>query len=96
MLGTGGGAGVPPTFSPNLYSPNEHPVTIGDQSIDLKEYSNKVPTKLVETGKPVPLKLLLYNPLGLNQIQHVVLSINSSWDFNSFPVTISQKRSWHE
>jgi hypothetical protein len=67
---------APPTFAGSVFSSGEYPLTINRQGFKLDNYTNKITTSVFQVGKPVSLKLLIYELAGPDDIQGVSLITN--------------------
>jgi len=76
FLGGLSGEFAPPTFSGKAFAEGEFPLTINGAGYKLEQYSNTISTISLETGKPVQIKTLLYDPGGVATIQHLAMYMN--------------------
>jgi len=76
FLGGLSGEFAPPTLSGKAYEENEFPLTINDEGFKLEQYSNTIPTKMLETGEAVQLKITAKDSGGAQSIQHIALYMN--------------------
>ena len=73
---TGGDlVGIPPSYSTG-FAENEYPISIGDTKFKQSQLAFAVPTTVIETGKPVQVKLLIYDNDGPSYIAQVELYTN--------------------
>ncbi|KAG2478499.1 MAG: exported protein of unknown function [Nitrosopumilales archaeon] len=73
---TGGDiAGISPSYS-TAFAENEYPISIGDTKFKQSQLAFAVPTTVIETGKPVQVKLLIYDNDGPSYIAQVELYTN--------------------
>jgi len=64
-----------PSFT-KLFSENEYPLTIDDQSFTVSQLSGKVETTKVYIGEPVQIKLRVYENKGPSNVWEVLLHTN--------------------
>ena len=76
FLGGLSGEFAPPTFTGKAFAENEYPLTINGAGYKLDQYSNTISTISLETGKPIQIKTLLYDPGGASTIQHLAMYMN--------------------
>ena len=75
---TGGGGfsyGSPPSFS-LTFAGDEYPISINNTKFTLDQLAFAVPTTIIETGKPIPVNLLIYDDNGPSDIFQVELYTN--------------------
>jgi YVTN family beta-propeller protein len=79
LLGVGHGGGAvaaQPSFTGDIFAANEYPLSIDGNNFKLDNHTNTIPTITEETGKPIHLKLLMYESAGPSDIEHVALYTN--------------------
>jgi len=76
LTGRGGSADErPPSFS-LTFDGNEYPISINNTKFTLDQLKFAVPTTIIETGKPIPVNLLIYDGNGPSDIFQVELYTN--------------------
>lgn len=58
----------------------EKGLTINDQSFDVMQYSQVIPTQTFKVGQPIKVKMLVYENNGVKSLRHVSLAISDYKD----------------
>jgi len=58
----------------------EKGLTINDQSFDVTQYSQVIPTQTFKVGQPIKVKMLVYENNGVKSLRHVSLAISDYKD----------------
>ena len=66
---------TPPSFS-LTFAGDEYPISINNTKFTLDQLEFAVPTTIIETGKPIPVNLLIYDDNGPSDIFQVELYTN--------------------
>ena len=72
---TGGDDDKPPSYSTG-FAENEYPISIDNTKFKFEELGFNNPTTIIETGKPIPVNLLIYDDEGPSYIYQVELYTN--------------------